>query len=74
MQRKIETKTRGALVIEHLAWNAAAGAALAVMILVLLWSLQWLDLIDPRGASRVAPGATLEAPATEVATVDRPGG
>ena len=45
MQRKIETKTRGELVIEHVVWNAAAGAALAVMILLLLCSVQWLDRV-----------------------------
>lgn len=75
MHRKIETKTRGELVIEHVVWNAAAGAALAVMILVLLCSLQWLDGVTPSAAKVTAPAAPLEGPAaTEVAAVNHPSG
>jgi len=33
--------------LEHLAWNAAAVAALAVMLLILLGSLEWLDRLTP---------------------------
>lgn len=47
MQRKIESKTRSQLFVEHIVWNAAAGAALAVMVLLLLVSLHWLDRIAP---------------------------
>lgn len=45
--------------LERLAWNAAALAALAVMLLVLLGSLAWLDrLAAPAAAApttRAAP-------------------
>jgi hypothetical protein len=83
MQRKIETKTRGELLVEHVVWNAAAGAALAVMVLVLLCSLQWLDRIAPPGASDIAPAkpTQLARPlvnagdrSSEVVAVNRPSG
>ena len=54
MPERIRTRTRGDLFVERVVWNAAAGAALAVMVLLLLWSLQWLDRISP-GAVRVRP-------------------
>lgn len=49
--------------LEHLAWNAAALAAVAVMLLVLLGSLEWLDQVSTttpaphsaRAAERPAP-------------------
>ncbi|HEB88470.1 MAG TPA: hypothetical protein ENI85_02775 [Deltaproteobacteria bacterium] len=54
-------RTRGELLVERIVWNAAAGAALAVMVLLLLWSLQWLDRISP-GAVRVDPPAVTAGP------------
>ena len=84
MQRRIENRTRGELfaerVIEYVVWNAAAGAALAVLVLVLLFSLQWLDRVAP-----VAPAAEVQVQVarpltntgeqtTEVAAVHRPSG
>lgn len=82
MQRRIENRTRGELfaerVIEYVVWNAAAGAVLAVMVLVLLFSLQWLDRVAP-----VAPAAEVQVArpltntgeqTTEVAAVNRPSG
>ncbi len=51
MQRKFESKTRGQLFVEQIVWNAAAGAALAVMVLVLLCSMHWLDRISPQASS-----------------------
>lgn len=48
MQQRISTQDRWALFFERLVWNAAAGAALAVMILVLLGSLRWLDAVSAR--------------------------
>ena len=50
MQRRIEANGQIALWVERIVWNAAAGAAVAVMILVLLGSLRWLDEISPRTA------------------------
>jgi len=84
MQRRIGDKTRGEFIFEQVVWNAAAGAALAVMILVLLCSLQWLDQIAPPIAAKdVAspPPTQLARPAaiatdrpTEVVAVNRPSG
>ncbi len=75
MQRRIGSKTRGEFIIEQIVWNAAAGAALAVMVLVLLCSLQWLDQIAPRSEAgddaRPAP-TQLARPAANRA--DRPAG
>ena len=50
MQRRIEASDRAALWMERIVWNAAAAAALAVMVLVLLGSLRWLDELVPTGA------------------------
>lgn len=83
MRRKYETKTRGELFVERVAWNAAAGAALAVMVLLLLFSLRWLDQIAPRSVTNAAsatpvqlarPLANAEDPAREVAALNRPSG
>jgi hypothetical protein len=84
MQRRIETKTRVELVIEHVVWNVAAGAALVVMILVLLGSLQWLDQVAPRNTADAPPPKSpvqLARPvtpaadrSTELAAVNRPSG
>jgi len=87
MQRKFESKTRGELFVERVVWNAAAGAALAVMVLVLLVSLQWLDQISPQASAGLSLGEPIEVarpavshdratdhPATEVAGVNRPSG
>jgi hypothetical protein len=89
MQRKFETRTRGELFVERVIWNMAAGAALAVMVLLLLFSLQWLDHIAPpadRNPGVSASGeiaehsrasrsvGTADRPATEVAAVNRPSG
>jgi len=84
MQRRIATKTRVELVIEHVVWNVAAGAALAVMILVLLCSLQWLDQVAPQNtadarapkspAQLARPVAPPADRSTELAAVNRPSG
>ncbi|HIF93505.1 MAG: hypothetical protein ABGX04_12530 [Myxococcales bacterium] len=89
MQRRFETRTRGELFIERVIWNMAAGAALAVMVLLLLFSLQWLDHLAPvtdRNTGVSASGdiaehsrasqsvGTSDRPATEVAAVNRPSG
>jgi hypothetical protein len=83
MQRRVEPNRRIGLWIEHIVWNAAAGAALAVMLLLLLGSLKWLDQIAPRATSPTS-AVSAEAPArtgvsaadapTEVAQVNRPSG
>jgi hypothetical protein len=57
MQRRYEAKTRGERLIEHIVWNIAAGAALAVMILLLLGTLRWLDQVTPQSAIDVVPMA-----------------
>ncbi len=59
MDRRTEYDVHLALWIERLAWHLAAGAALAVMILVLLGSLRWLDQVAPHPT----PGVGLGAPA-----------
>ncbi len=59
MARKIKPRTRGELFIERIVWNAAAGAALAVMVLLLLVSLHWLDQIAPR--TTIVPGSPVPA-------------
>ena len=83
MQRKIEAKTRGELFVERVVWNVAAGAALAVMVLLLLCSLQWLDQLSPQSATDVAPAAPTQLArplgntrdrSGEVAAVNRPSG
>ena len=60
MQQRLSTQDRFTLMLERLVWNAAAGAALAVMILVLLGSLRWLDAVAP---SPAVPPAAVAAPA-----------
>lgn len=73
MQRKIGANSRTGLWIERIVWNAAAAAVLAVMILVLLGSLRWLDQVAPPaptptptgyGANRPAVSAGTPTPAT----------
>jgi hypothetical protein len=48
MQRPIDQRRLGRVWLERIVWNVAAAAALAVMIVVLLCSLQWLDQVDPQ--------------------------
>ena len=81
MQRRFENRTRGELfverVIEYVVWNAAAGAALAVMVLVLLFSLQWLDRVAPAAPAQIRvarPLTNTGEPTTEVAAVNRSSG
>ena len=45
MERRSTARTGFGPRLEYLAWNAAAGAAVAVMLLVLLASLEWLDTL-----------------------------
>jgi len=80
-KRRTDTARPGNPLLERLAWNAAALAALAVMLLLLLSSLQWLDEVAPRSQPRLAPVAAAkiarEQPAprpTRVAGVGRPSG
>ncbi len=78
MQRRIEADHRAALWFERIVWNAAAAAALAVMILVLLGSLQWLDEVAASSVTAEPPAvsAAAEADDVEPATigVNRPSG
>jgi len=71
MQRRIEASDRAALWLERIVWNAAAAAALAVMILVLLGSLRWLDEVVPAAALAETPAvpaaAVAETPAVSAA-------
>lgn len=53
----------GSLWLERLAWNAAATAVLAVLILLLLASLEWLDQLS--GVRESASRATLTARAAQ---------
>lgn len=64
MTERSEIRTPGNLLLERLAWNAAAVAALAVMILVLLGSLEWLDRLaapSPRAAGSAATRTAVRA-------------
>ncbi len=66
MTERSEIRTPGNLLLERLAWNAAAVAALAVMILVLLGSLEWLDRLaaeSPRTAEHSAAPTVARAEA-----------
>ena len=78
MQRRIEADHRAALWFERIVWNAAAAAALAVMILVLLGSLQWLDEVAASTATAEAPAVSAAAEADDVEPaavgVNRPSG
>lgn len=63
MQRRIDNTRRGSVWIERIVWNMAAAAALAVMIVVLLYSLEWLDEIDTQARddrATLEPSAGLE--------------
>jgi hypothetical protein len=83
MPQRIEPNSRTTLWIERIVWNAAAGAALAVMILVLLGSLRWLDQVAPHSLSE-PPAVSGQRPPrasssgadrpSEVARVNRPSG
>lgn len=64
MERRDDTRTELNPWLEQLAWNAAALAALAVMLLVLLGSLEWLDRMTPAPAPKAA--------AHSVRAADRP--
>lgn len=65
MERRSEARTEFGPWLEHLAWNAAALAALAVMLLVLLASLEWLDHVTK------APGTAPRTSRASVHTTDR---
>lgn len=68
MQRRIEASDRAALWMERIVWNAAAAAALAVMVLVLLGSLRWLDELVPAAAVAADRPAVSAAEAQAAAT------
>ena len=57
MQRKNHQRRLGRVWLEHIVWNAAAAAVLALMLVVLLSALQWLDQVDPQA---LRPRAELE--------------
>ena len=65
MERRSTARTGFGPWLEHLAWNAAAGAAVAVMLLVLLASLEWLDAVakPPTPRPGVRASAVRAAPA-----------
>lgn len=53
MTERSEIRTPGNPVLERIAWNAAALAVLAVLILVLLGSLEWLDHLAGEPSTRM---------------------
>ena len=65
MAQRNEAATRSNAWLERIAWHAAALAALGVMLLVLLGSLEWLDhwAPEPTSAGRRGhgPGAAVQA-------------
>ena len=82
MQRRFDSDDRVALLIERIVWHAAAGAALAVMILVLLGGVRWLDEVAPRPrpavsaapAGPVAPAVVRPRAETRTAEANPPSG
>lgn len=54
MNERTEIRTPGHPVLERIAWNAAACAVLAVLILLLLGSIEMLDRYAPAPAPRAA--------------------
>ena len=82
MEQRYEANRQTGLWLERLVWNMAAGAVLAVMILLLLGSLRALDAISPSEATgsqseeaAAAEGSVASAPperATDVAEFNRP--
>lgn len=59
MERRSEARTGFGAWLEHLAWHAAAMAAVAALLLVLLGSLTWLDALAAAGAkSSVRPAVS----------------
>jgi hypothetical protein len=73
MERRSEARTEFGPWLEHLAWNAAALAALAVMLLVLLASLEWLDHVatSPATARAAERSAETQARARPAMAVGR---
>ena len=63
MHQKIKANSRLTLWIERIAWNAAAGAVLAVMILVLLGSLRLLDQVAPHQMNHIGEPAAVSGAA-----------
>ncbi len=83
MQRKIEGQRLVKVWIERIVWNAAATAALAMMIGILLCSLRLLDQINPEAENHraaIAPQAEaardrpIESRSTRVARANGPSG
>ena len=84
MQRRIEAHSRAALLIERVVWNAAAAAVLAVMLLVLLGTLRWLDQVSPASinaagdrpavSAGIGDDANNTAETAEATDVNRPSG
>lgn len=75
MQRRSEERRFANVWLERIVWNVAAATALAVMIVVLLGSLRWLDEIAPKvdweravPQERAAKGADRESESRERAT------
>jgi len=54
MNERTEIRTPGNPVLERIAWNAAACAVLAVLILILLGSLEMLDRLAAAPAPRAS--------------------
>lgn len=80
MQRRIRAAQRRSIWIEWIVWNMVAGAALGLMIAVLLCSLAWLDEVVPTPAAEIARAggggdpAPVRNPPARVAAVNRPSG
>ena len=83
MRRSIDANDQGTLWLERLVWNAAAGAAVAVMILILLGSQRCMDRITPQAARELAPSSPAQLVrslthvrdrSTKVAGENRPSG
>lgn len=68
MQRRTTPPPTPVLWLERLAWHAAAGALLAVMLLLLLGTLRWLDRVAPP-VGAAPPTGREERPAAGGATV-----
>lgn len=67
MAERNATRNDGSLWLERIAWNAAALAALAVMLLVLLGTFEWLDRVSRKASDENRGGRAIRA----AAEVDR---
>ena len=67
MERKIDRRDRMASWAEYIMWNAAAVALVGAMLVVLLFSISWLDRVHPPASHGPSVGESRRAVTDEVA-------